>query len=447
MEQTHTLENFLSSLKTDGEELDPGSFSLKVTGMRERFAGLLENRTDWLLKVIQAAVASECESIKVRLKRGKTEVLFQAPEMWSSSLLRTELCSTLVASHPALEHLKVFFWSEACGYGNRIEFTLPEESCRLLWDGEGWVEKPLLKLTKNTGFQLTVDMELPSTLSFKGLRASARINSELQILLSTRAFSCPVPLICDGRRFDSLLHCPSHSIKDMESHPLELSAVDAEIPPSFLVPRATFENSFNFRVHGLPVKLQLFYRAWKKTLVPFRSASVVRLLCLHLKQVESGIAMGESKSCLYFIKDGVIVEARPLGPQRTTSFACFVSAEGLATDLSTLKLRQGPESEERWERARLHLSKMTWDSPRLDVLQDASRMKNGIFGLTGFASGILGQVLIEAATGFLTFGAGTVLAAIMMACIQRQWLSQDEAQEYFALAKADLEALKEQVTP
>ena len=265
-----------------------------------------------------------------------------------------------------------------------FRLTMPKVNEALVWDGETFqrasVSKPPMKTT------LKIKTSPTDKKSWVGgLIERADWNAEIQNALRRRCYTCPVPLIVDGRRLDSLQACWGHGWGP-RTYPLALGFAEASIPALPISP-GTFEK--RPKTKGLEVEQDAAGAMARVS--PRSMASVPFLVTYHLGEEERT----PQESLLYWVEDGVVVETEPLLEARsTTTVGCFVNAEGLDVDPTSLDL---PEGEERNRRKAIvrravaeELREIKVLDESLEELAESARTKGSlnrkVFLLAGFGA-------------------------------------------------------------
>lgn len=428
MEKPSELDNFLRGRTEQGEVVTrEASFTVAREKALQKIAEFqLPFSEAWAVKLIQAAVADGSqEPIKVELRA--KEARFHLP-LRSINLDDFEAAFYSPDPHPSkpLRHLLTGLWAVGLHRNWPFQLVLAKERTSLVWDG-----KTLQRLRSDqeaTRSYIHIDHQFGKNesagLAHKTGRAAMN-NAELLLTLSKWCFTCPVPLTVDGRRLDSLQHCPTHGWTP-KVFPLALGFGTEDLQP-LSIPPGTFENlpsphetlisKFNsgdpeLRTAGLASLLSHEPRA---------HAQVSFLVAYFLESVQRGNNTTEvpraTESLVYWVQDGVVVDSEALTKRKTyTALACFLCAEGLSTDLSRFHLLKSKERRRRIRLARRsiaeELSSMTNHSKHLRYVarkgQTDAYLVGGVLALTGtgvmwfnplLGSGILALAALTAKTG------------------------------------------------
>ncbi|MCA9781838.1 MAG: hypothetical protein KC800_34205, partial [Candidatus Eremiobacteraeota bacterium] len=192
-----------------------------------------------------------------------------------------------------------------------------------------------------------------------GIVKTADLNSEIQNVLGKWCYTCPVPLIVDGRRLDSLQACRGHGWGPT-TYPLALGFAEAPLPALPISP-GTFEKRPKSKGH----RVEQDATEAMARVSPRSVASVPFLVTYHLEEKERT----PHQSLIYWVEDGVVVETEPLlCEQSTTTVGCFVNAEGLEADSSCLRLR---DTEERARRKMMVREAVATELREISVLDES----------------------------------------------------------------------------
>lgn len=190
-------------------------------------------------------------------------------------------------------------------------------------------------------------------LSFFSNRAQR--NADIASALQERGHTCPLPLIVDGRRFDSLANLQSH-----QTYTLDVVFPPASLP-EFGVPPGTYPDKSQPKSLGSLFQDDSDGAGWRliaeKRQLNWREQKQAALGVVLNLNMEGGRkkAYEESKgpSKVHWIADGVVLCKEPLiAGNSFCSLDCFLSAQDLAVDISTFKLLESPERKRRLALAR-----------------------------------------------------------------------------------------------
>ena len=338
----------------------------------------------WALQIVQCAVREGAvASIQVELTSREARFHF-----YTSTFTLAEVEAAYLAEDPhqniGLRHLV----NALKGVGGRLRspfrLTMPKVEKALVWDGEGFQRTPVSKSPMKTTLRIkSSPTDKKSWVG--GLVERADWNSEIQNALRRRCYTCPVPLIVDGRRLDSLQACWGHGWGP-RTYPLALGFAEASIPALPISP-GTFEK----RPKTKGPEVEQDAAAAMARVSPRSLASVPFLVTYHLEEKERT----PRESLIYWVEDGVVVETEPLlEVTSTTTVGCFVSAEGLEVDPTSLDLPESEERDRRKVRVRRAVAKELRDirvlDESLEELAESARAKGSlnrkVFLLAGFGA-------------------------------------------------------------
>ena len=345
------LEDLLQDRAAEGREVEEGVFTLSSEKILAKLAEFqLPFKGAWAIKLVQAAVVAGCQSLAIRSTSDETSFDFTALRMWSLADVESAVWQPQLRAAPALRHLAVALW--AVGIGARREFRLEVvgEVEALQWTGKELERVPLDgPAARNwlTVKHLCADANVLSSLISKV--ASAFENAEVLTAIRERCFTCPIPLTLDGRRMDSLQLSPRNGWSN-ETDLLSLAVCHDEALPAFPLSPQTFALPPAHRVGSSAVEAPDVPRD------PCSSCSLAVLVTVNVQLGAKGAHLyKKARSQLYWVQDGVVLVSHPwLGGESFCSLGCVLSAEGIATDLSTLALQTDPALEERANRAAEH---------------------------------------------------------------------------------------------
>ncbi|MCA9775997.1 MAG: hypothetical protein KC800_04745 [Candidatus Eremiobacteraeota bacterium] len=360
------LDRFLSSHQGEGEVVSQdSSFTLaRSEALRKISCFQLPFRGAWAVKAIQCAVA-EGSGVPIRVDLTRKEARFYFS---LSSFTLEEFQEAFYDPEPhanaALQHLVVALWAVGLREKWAFQMCLPGESACLMWNGES-LTRVETDSRYDCAFLAVGHQFAEGKLGWvKGVVQSGGKNAEILTTLSRWCYTCPVPLTVDGRRLDSLQHCPTHGwakntfpltigFGEGTLSPLTLPPGTFEDIPSPHDPRKNFWNTTDHSADGLSAAGKAAFSSLPKRY----GAPVPFIVAYFMEQVKRGKNYEWDPifedSMLYWVRDGVIVDEELLTTRRSqTALACFVDAAGLPTDLTTFRLQEGPERKRRKALAR-----------------------------------------------------------------------------------------------
>lgn len=349
------LEDFLETQAEQGQSLGEADFSVDQAGALKKLAAhSLPFAGAWLLKSVQAAIASGCrEGIRVTSGREKTTISFDTARAWTAAEVRAAFLDPVPRDDEVLMHLKYALWGAGISAAQPFVLHLPRAPVALVWSGGTELgESPVDEVSGELRLIVGHDsLEGPKPSFFERRKRARRINSESMLVLINKAYTCPVPLTLDGRRLDSLLLAPQYYSGRL-AQPVEVGFMQVETCPVFGLPLGTFD-------------------AVRKRPGDFKTGSVDRLAVAAVEEAErvgsaslaylyiahigvrvvgknSTWKVSSGKSNLFWIRDGVVVRHEGFAMEETAlSLDCYVSAAGLRTDLTTLQLVNSNDKAER----------------------------------------------------------------------------------------------------
>lgn len=412
MEAPSELQQFLAARREEGDHQDEGEFTVAREKALSKLAEFqLPFKGAWSLKIIQAAVAGGMASaIRVDQTYSETRFYFSAPEDWTLSDIEDAFYEPEPTPGRALDHLKKALWTVALNEKRAFQINLPGYKDMLVWTGETLTRAPcpssydcfFLAISHRPAAQR--EAGLVGKLDFW---VSAERNAEVMQALSERAFVCPVPLTVDNRRLDALQFCPSHGLSKT-SHPLCLRYVNHDALPNLTLAPGTFREVENKDQYYKAPRYKLLSEDVTGQREAIRGSSLAYIVSYHATREKVGDKyqwMDASHfSVCYWVQDGVCVEQQGFGPGRdTVSVAAFISAEGIANDLTSLKLQETEEREARLEAAGAALR------DDFQSLEAPSFRKASLSGNEG--SWVAGALLIAGGLATLPFSLPACLVA------------------------------------
>jgi len=338
----------------------------------------------WALQIVQCAVREGAvASIQVELTSREARFHF-----YTSTFTLAEVEEAYLAEKPhqniGLRHLVNALKTVGERLKSPFRLTMPKVDEALVWDGESFQRTPVSKPPMKTTLRIkSSSTDKKSWVG--GLIERADWNAEIQNALRRRCYTCPVPLIVDGRRLDSLQACWGHGWSP-RTYPLALGFAEASIPALPISP-GTFEK----RPKTKGPEVEKDAAGAMARVSPRSMASVPFLVTYHLEEKDR--TPGES--LIYWVEDGVVIETEPLLKARsTTTVGCFVNAEGLDVDPARLNLPKSAERVERKATVRRavaeELRELKVLDESLEELAESARTKGSlnrkVFLLAGFGA-------------------------------------------------------------
>jgi hypothetical protein len=401
MEQPSELEKFLRQQEAEGRTESAGSFSISRRQALEKLASFqLPFEGAWSVKLIQSAVAAGVESAVVRLGRQSNEFCLTGRLNWTFDELEQALLDPEYGARREILHLVTALRSVGISQKRGFSIELATDDDALVWDGQTLQRtdlltvprnRPAVKVTVTTG---ALDDE-GGFLGIKGYKAISRRNAEVTQCLTGRAHTCPIPLSMDGRRLDALELNRGHGWGPA-SQLMVMGFEDGELPP-LQIPAATGSQAFETHGVSLNEKLMLVTEETRSRTHTDPVCSLAYLVSAHMAYVKKGKRQvweeRTSDSFCNWVADGVIVETEVLS--RTPdlcSVGCFVSADGLDTDLTSFHLldnkaknRRRVEAKRLLRRGLDHLEEFDFERMHQKA-EGEGRIAGGIFLVLGLGS-------------------------------------------------------------
>ena len=197
------IDPLLDRMSRSGEFDSRGEFTLNpLRAIQKLAASQLPDRSLWILKIVQAAVAGGCQGLTIRQEGRRTLFRLAEPQVEFSlerlydALLRAD---PLGVAH--LDHLVVGL--RTVGLAEGRSWTLTTQAERLSWDGGRFVHEGDLEGSVDGDIRLEVMFRLEQTPgSLRGMFGRAGVARDEYLHVVRRAHVCPIPLTFDGRRLD-----------------------------------------------------------------------------------------------------------------------------------------------------------------------------------------------------------------------------------------------------
>lgn len=352
-ESEKAIDEFLEQQAAAGEEMGEGTFTLALDKAIEKLSAFqLPYPGAWAVKMVQCAVASGAPGLQLLSTDKQSLIRFTPSSGWSAAEVRDALLQPSLPSDRALAHLVIAIRAVAFGEHRELELYLPHQQEGLIWS-EGRLdfcrrEKALDHL------RLLVAHRSQRDESGRSLAAAIKAswsNADVITALAESCFAAPIAVDADGRRVDALWESPEHG-RAPHREVLALGFPPADLPPLRLSQR-TFEKAPGWS-QAEPAR-------------PLPSeATLPVLVSAYAGKSRNDVKEGDSHC--FWVLDGAVVEreAWPFGSGAVT-LGCYLSADGLATDLTTLALVKSPE----YERRKIEASRAAGD-----YLREASSLQN-----------------------------------------------------------------------
>lgn len=323
-----------------------GSFTLVWEKALEKFAKFsLERPAAWVLRVIQAAVGLGASEVDVRVSGRYLSIDFgKVRETLFIDLQNAFTQPDSSTTPPALRDLAAGLWSLA--YASKRDFLIHAKATlagRQVWGNLHWINS---KLSGDGDPQaiiwqlkVAVSREPESLLSRVAhlFRGGHGFQDELEEL-RRHAYLCPLTLKVDGLNYTKFLRA-AEAVKGVgKDFPLPIFWCTYE--PTETLPEIGLPPDWSGRPHFVQ-KGELWVRkAFSKP--EERRVAIVLSLCFDFQT--AGRQPANQTSSICWLRGGVIIDRTPL-PELDglgLGMVVFLSAEGLPTDLSGMRLRQDP---------------------------------------------------------------------------------------------------------
>ncbi len=350
MSRPSELEEFLRAQVDEGAKDSSGQFTLSREKALEKLAAYqLQGGQAWVLKIVQGVVASGASELAVRQTGTDTEFHFALLEPWTIDQVEDAFYEPEVTADRALDHIKRGLWSVSLHSMRPFFLAAPGWEQALVWTGKAFRRGPvaarqsvLLAVSHRTIYE---GKGLPLLRNLEAASGNAAVLAELR----DRAFTCSIPLKVDNRRMDALQACPNSGVSKT-SFPIYLGFLPGNLP-GLPIPPATL-GEYRPVLAGDPTVSKVFH---PPTHLP-PEVAVACLITAHLREIKRGKSLVWETyihhSTLYWVRDGVVVDWEILnGATGCVSCALFVSAEGMSSDLTGLKLARGEAYQKRFQAA------------------------------------------------------------------------------------------------
>ena len=364
MQNPSELEQFLQARASAGLVESQGQFTLERSEALRKIAEYqLPFPAAWAVKIIQAIVAggsAQASAFGIRVELLATEIRFHFLDPgFSLDEIEERFPNPQPSANRALRHLLSGLWAVGLRDKWGFQVAFPGQSTTLLWDGESLSRVESRLLREHACISLA-PLQQKSSLSWVGgvARAGER-NAEILLTLIGKCYACPLRLTVDGRRVDSLLRAGNHGWSRYTC-PIQVGFADAPLP-NLAIPPGTFEGPPEPLKREFSDRARVGWRSYSEQRVrdlPFRGeASLAFILCINLQESDKATTAGwdaaEGPSTVYWVLDGAVVgEESLLDLGLHCSVGCFLSAEGLQTDLSTFDLLSSAERDRRLQQMR-----------------------------------------------------------------------------------------------
>lgn len=344
-----SLNDLMEDLSDDGVRDSSGVFTLDPKEAERKLATFaLANPQDYILKLVQAAVAAGAGAVEVEARTGEVEVRWDGPGLAAHSLpgLMGHLLSA--GCPPETRHLRHLAAGLRGSVGVkprslRVESGSGGGGFRRSWDGDGWKDEPLPQ-RESSLTQVYLARDLGSIFSEWGAELGAMVrgrrnrNHEEEALLAACGY-LPVPISIN----EELVPRASFGQARYPTYKIEEDEFPGECrPPGYLV--ASDQDSYvEGKVHRRHHLIETQLVVGRGSLPPLGP----RLASLRVgaepatgQRCRSWIALESElspRARVSFVDDGVMI-AQEVLDSPVPGLVAVISVEELAKDLTGLQL-------------------------------------------------------------------------------------------------------------
>jgi hypothetical protein len=432
-------------------------FTLSSGKALEKLSGFqLPFRGAWAVKVIQALVAAPTQqSIHVTQGRRNTKFQFEVDGVWDYVAFEQQFQNPELGPRQDMNHLAMGLWAVGLGQERPFDLILRGQDDFVRWDGKKLFRGVMADPAMNSYLKVSHwgASRAPSLLDL-GDPTARKANADVSFALSRRCFTSPVPLYLDHRRLDALQFCPFHGWGE-EQVSLRLGFASGDLP-HLRLPTGTFE----YLDSDERDKSVVLRPAVDRVEDEFRrSADVAYQVSYHTRVVESS-AQGRdtvitfsdipSKCRCHWVLDGAVIKVGEYAVEPLPcSVGVYLSAQGLATDLTTFNLQDSSERERRKAEALERVTEMLVQSEDFRFSDFASRSKKTaafrVGSLLLSVAGLCSLPFLTAATSIygvatIVFGWAGYCTSVNKVKPKDQWALKERMESDYRLLK---ERLKE----
>jgi hypothetical protein len=196
------LDRFLSSLGEGGEYVQTSEFTLNTLKAREKLSQYqLSDSGLWLVKLVQAAVASGAPDVRIQFGKRHVTVQFENCQKFRAGALLQSVLSGEIPSDRVLLHLVTGLRASATLSSEMVRWSCGTERAVLSGDGSA------VEMVQEQSY-LLVECNRPSRQrSFKNALTSsvyhlAKETVEEFNAVRSRCWSSPIPIFLDGKDMD-----------------------------------------------------------------------------------------------------------------------------------------------------------------------------------------------------------------------------------------------------
>jgi hypothetical protein len=341
MKEYSSLEAFLQLQSQGQEESRDRSFTVDSEKALEKIAFyLLPEGDGWLLKIAQAAVLLAAPSLKISQLKDETRFEFGAPDLYGfdfeTYFYEVESRQSVRARvREGLWSLKTALWKIGKDQKRPFWLSVPGRFESLVWDGSrlhrSGEDKPSNRLVLSVSLRAMEEGKR----WFHSSRNAVR-NLKIKSALQNALYTMPIPVTLDSLRLDGYAQCPTHGFQKY-AYPIEAFGF-ATGRPGLPLPAGLGRVACSDQ-H--PELLSLCQNVGLEELSPQFSSVVLLTARGEYDSERSSWGTRRCSSVVRWVQNGVVIQEDALDLTiGSVSLAVHISAEGLGTDLSGLRIRE-----------------------------------------------------------------------------------------------------------
>jgi hypothetical protein len=325
------LFQWVENLANEGSWESEGRFTLDKDKAWDKLSAYqLPFEQAWVLKLVQAAVTSGIPELRVKQSGSETTFQFVGQTSWNEEAVTRELFSTSSVVDQGLRHLAIAVRYLAKTAEKLLALHYPDGTTQV-WDGQSFHTESSPYPTEH--FELTIFSAQKQGLRWLVLPVlGAGETAGLGKVLSSLAYTSPIPITVDGRRINGFS-------SDIDAGATSTTAPFALLPlkPDLQLPEFRFLRDRNWRPGVDEVSLRASGNM-EELRGEYLTCGVLACLTACVREVQDPPRFASQPSFVKWIKDGVIVKVDVLPPIGAVGVTILLSAEGLRSDLSGLNL-------------------------------------------------------------------------------------------------------------
>lgn len=333
------LDNYLETAQSDGQIDSSGFITItKEQALKKLAEFQLPFENAWAIKVIQSIVAAGAsESIEFKSKEGSLVISYGQPG-FTIEEFQASFFNPQPPVNRSLGHLLAALWNLGVNQKYIFRITFPKSKEAIAWSGDSL--KKIKNPTPLEGTSITITHPRPDLEAEKSDNFLNGYIYSLFKVLRNYCFTCPIPLITDNARIDSIReNIPKGRTRrrgDIFEIPLDSNFIKAELP-EIKMPRRVYandaclpKNPCNGIFYTLDVNLNFCMRMGPRP-----------------NNGKPGVVTSE-EFVLHWIQDGAVIQTEKLlEASGSCKLVLYANAEGLKTDLTTFNLIENSEKDER----------------------------------------------------------------------------------------------------